>query len=511
MSFSRISFAVLLSVVSVPVFASPDLSQCESWNPAASCNYTVSSRPSSYPISYMIIHKAEGSASGSAAWMQNCSSGVSAHYNIDNNNGYCYQSLREKDVGWHAANWSTNCRSIGIEHGGYTARNDNSAAMYAKSALVTKHAIAYYGLPYDRNHIIGHIQVPGATHTDPGSYWDWNYYMSVCNPNPAPSIQAYVPPVFANDQNGALEVFARKSDNNYDKIYQSGGQWSAWGGMGIGGQRGMKMVRNADGRLEAFVVKTDGSVWHSWQTAPNSGWSSWVSLGGWVSMIAVGKNSDGRLEVFAIAGAGDVCHCWQTSAGGGFSGWQSLGGVVSQIDLATNADGRLEIFAIGGGSHVFHNWQTSSGWSGWADLGGVVKQMAIGRNPDGRLEVFVIAAAGDVCHCWQQTTGGWSGWATLGGSSVSQLTLATNNDGGMELFVIGGGNAVYRNRQTSVWSGWQSLGGVVNYIGVGKNADGRLELFAVVPGQDLCHCWQNAAGGSWSGWGTLGGTSLNSF
>lgn len=180
----RTPFLISVFALTLPLASragTPDSTTCDSWMPAASCNYTVSSRPSSYPIQYMIIHKAEGTAAGSASWMQNCASGVSAHYNIDNNNGYCYQSLREKDIGWHAANWSTNCRSIGIEHGGYTSRNDTGAACYNKSSLETRSCISYYGLRWDRGYVIGHIQVPGATHTDPGVYWNWNYYMGACD------------------------------------------------------------------------------------------------------------------------------------------------------------------------------------------------------------------------------------------------------------------------------------------------------------------------------------------
>jgi hypothetical protein len=28
-----------------------------------------------------------------------------------------------------------------------------------------------------------------------------------------------------------------------------------------------------------------------WQTAPNSGWSGWASLGGWIDRLAVGQNA----------------------------------------------------------------------------------------------------------------------------------------------------------------------------------------------------------------------------
>ena len=48
-------------------------------------------------------------------------------------------------------------------------------------------------------------------------------------------------------------------------------QWS------IGSTR---VAQNADGRLEVFARGTDNALWHKWQTAPNSGWSGWGTLGG---------------------------------------------------------------------------------------------------------------------------------------------------------------------------------------------------------------------------------------
>ncbi len=45
------------------------------------------------------------------------------------------------------------------------------------------------------------------------------------------------------------------------------------------------LARSADGRLELFIVGIANgpdkriTLWHSWQTAPNNGWSNWVSHG----------------------------------------------------------------------------------------------------------------------------------------------------------------------------------------------------------------------------------------
>lgn len=181
--------AILTSFSTLAAFAgTPDLASCNSWSPAASCNYTVASRPSTYSINYVVIHKGEGTASGGVSWFQNCASGGSAHFFYDNNTGYCWQCVYEKDVAWHAGNWTTNCHSVGIEHGGYTANNDTKTICYDHSALETKSCIQYYSVTWDRSHIIPHSSVPQGPggHTDPGAYWNWTYYMSKCNPSPPP-------------------------------------------------------------------------------------------------------------------------------------------------------------------------------------------------------------------------------------------------------------------------------------------------------------------------------------
>ncbi|MET9133681.1 hypothetical protein [Streptomyces antibioticus] len=36
-----------------------------------------------------------------------------------------------------------------------------------------------YGIPVDREHIVGHVEVPGTDHTDPGEHWDWDRYMKL--------------------------------------------------------------------------------------------------------------------------------------------------------------------------------------------------------------------------------------------------------------------------------------------------------------------------------------------
>ncbi|GIF53179.1 SH3 domain-containing protein [Asanoa ferruginea] len=154
------------------------------WAPAHKDNFEVANREKSGPIDFVVIHVTQGSYAGSIAWFQNPKSEVSAHYTFRSVDGAVTQSVREKDIGWHAANKDYNARSIGIEHEGFI---ENPAwftdAMYRSSAALTRILTRKYGIPRDRKHIIGHGEVPTADHTDPGPYWNWTYYLELVNGN----------------------------------------------------------------------------------------------------------------------------------------------------------------------------------------------------------------------------------------------------------------------------------------------------------------------------------------
>ena len=126
-------------------------------------------------------------------------------------------------------------------------------------------------------------------------------------------------------------------------------------------------------------------------------------------------------------------------------------------------------------------------------------------NSDGRLEAFVQARTAP-CD-------GWSGWSSLGGW-LANPAVGRNKDGRLEVFGVGSDSAVYhiwQNAPSGGWSGWSGLGGAVKGpIAVGSNSDGRLEVFVRGSDNALHHDWQVAPGGAWSGWNFHdGGQSRN--
>jgi N-acetyl-anhydromuramyl-L-alanine amidase AmpD len=158
------------------------------WAPARTGHYQVASRPSSSPIRYVVVHTTEGSYAGTISWFQSAGNPyrTSAHYVLRSSDGQITQMVREKDIAHHVrgyglvSGYSNNAVSIGIEH---EAISSNPVwftdAMYRASAALTRSICLKYGIPMDRSHIRGHVEVPENTHTDPGPYWNWDYYMQL--------------------------------------------------------------------------------------------------------------------------------------------------------------------------------------------------------------------------------------------------------------------------------------------------------------------------------------------
>ncbi|MFF0627202.1 N-acetylmuramoyl-L-alanine amidase [Streptomyces sp. NPDC004296] len=148
------------------------------WVPADITNYTPADRPTGHPVRLVIVHVTQETFPDTLMLFGRPGYHASAHYTVRSQDGYLAQCVREQDVAWHAGNTAYNWRSIGVEHEG---RVDElrwfTDALYERSAVLTAAICHRYRIPVDRRHIIGHNEVPGADHTDPGPLWDWSRYM----------------------------------------------------------------------------------------------------------------------------------------------------------------------------------------------------------------------------------------------------------------------------------------------------------------------------------------------
>lgn len=190
-------------------------------------NYDLANRPTDMKINYIVIHNTETSYE-EAIRLFSTPTATSANYVVRSVDGAVSEMVRPQNVAWHAGNWYINAHSIGIEHEGYAkdGRTWFTENMYQTSANLVKYLAAKYDIPLDRQHIIGHDNVPGLTpaaqkgmHWDPGTYWDWQHYFDLLGadlkqntgdgtitalsyPSPVPTLFTYIkdllfPPVLS--------------------------------------------------------------------------------------------------------------------------------------------------------------------------------------------------------------------------------------------------------------------------------------------------------------------------
>jgi acylphosphatase len=265
--------------------------------------------------------------------------------------------------------------------------------------------------------------------TAPGN--GWSTWFSSGRPSSSIGLAAGSYCVESN-QDGRLEVFALGSDDALWHIWQTApnGPWSNWTSLEKPPNSdaiALGSGTNADGRIEVFTVASDGNLWHIWQTAPDESWSTWNSLGrpdsqnaGGFMPFTVSRNADGRLEVFVIGSDGAFYHIWQHTPGGSWGVWfwldhpPSASFVDYAGSVAQNKDGHLEFLASASDEALWHIWQTAGGkdWGMWYSLGTPAGTRIINANPfvianaDGRLEAFITTTDGALWHTWQVTPGG---------------------------------------------------------------------------------------------------------
>jgi N-acetyl-anhydromuramyl-L-alanine amidase AmpD len=152
-------------------------------------NYDLADRPADgLNVRYVVVHDTEEPYGPTLAEFQDSHAYVSAHYVIRSSDGLVTQMVPVADVAWQAGNWWVNTHSIGIEQEGFAIQGATwfSENLYRASAYLVRHLAREYGIPVDREHIVGHDDVPGilpgftaGMHWDPGPYWDWAHFMSL--------------------------------------------------------------------------------------------------------------------------------------------------------------------------------------------------------------------------------------------------------------------------------------------------------------------------------------------
>jgi N-acetyl-anhydromuramyl-L-alanine amidase AmpD len=167
----------------------PAAYQQNSADPGDYGNYDLATRPDDgLAIRFVVIHDTEYGYDPTIALFQNPLAYVSSHYVLRSSDGQVTQMVPTQNVAWHAGNWWVNSHAIGIENEGFATEGNTwyTEHLYRSLARLTRYLADRYGIPLDREHIIGHDQVPGPTaffqpgmHWDPGPYFDWAHLMAL--------------------------------------------------------------------------------------------------------------------------------------------------------------------------------------------------------------------------------------------------------------------------------------------------------------------------------------------
>ncbi len=228
--------------------------------------------------------------------------------------------------------------------------------------------------------------------------------------------------------------------------------------------------------------------------------------------VGVMYNSSNELEVFAVDSVGgSVDHIAQPSPNGGWGSWSSLGGggatkVVACFDTNNNTGA----FSLNGTNAWFdYRLNGGSSWSGWISLGtNGIFDIAIATNFDGGLELFANGMDGSLYHTWESTAGvitNWHAWKNIGYSGATtgivvghELNLASH------VFCIGTNRAIYHAYEYSggAWTNPVSLGQSAVDLCVYAWPAGNLSIFVAQADGMIYENDETAVNtpGSWSGW-----------
>ena len=178
--------------------AQPDYGPAH-WNPAYSGHWYTSGNGHNF----CVIHDMEGYYQSTISYFQRSTTQVSIHYCANGQTDYSgdaapgdiTQMVREAYYAWHVGCW--NLWMFGTEHEGFVSNPAWFTEPMYQASRLQRHLCDNYGIPKDRNHIIGHnehlnqgwknwmaanypsINTGCNSHTDPGANWDWSHFMQL--------------------------------------------------------------------------------------------------------------------------------------------------------------------------------------------------------------------------------------------------------------------------------------------------------------------------------------------
>jgi hypothetical protein len=296
------------------------------------------------------------------------------------------------------------------------------------------------------------------------------------------------------------------------------------GGTGINLTSPEAVVASAN-LLHAFAVGQDHALWH---LTRNSGvWSMPESLGkDVVGPPAVCSRGGGRIDVFVVGTDGALYHKWWDGTSWGPSQLTSerLGGViVGQPSAVAWGPDRLDVFVVGTDGALYHKWWDGTSWGpspdGFERMGGNLIQSPVSLSTGAhRLDVFCVRAGDRMLLHKRYDGSSWrpslTDFEVLG--TVENIPAATSwGSGTIQLCaVVPGGTVGYKSWDGTRWlpsaAGWTSLGApagrFITAPTIASWGPNRIDLACVDENGVLQHKWFDGTnwGPSISDWENMG-------
>ena len=235
------------------------------------------------------------------------------------------------------------------------------------------------------------------------------------------------------------------------------------------------------GAVEVFARGTDNALWHL--TYDGQSASSWNSFGGDMrSAPAASSQDEGNFDVFAIGPDGGIVqfsggfdalsakYYWGFAVPVARAGPQPTNGLAANwppgIGLTNTGD--YDLFARGSDGALWHCPFVNGAWSGWTPLGGqFTSGPAIVSGGPGALDLFICDSHSAVSHIHyvQSAAGAWSATTSpsLGGyvHPGSGPGASARGNGVLDVFVVGGDLALWHNWwEGALWHGWEGADGL---------------------------------------------------
>ena len=278
------------------------------------------------------------------------------------------------------------------------------------------------------------------------------------------------------------------------------------------------------GMHDLFAVGKGGGLWHSCHHGPDGpnpddgafgNWGHWKRIGDRVRKVVASHDGESA-QLFIIDTNGNLRRSTFVDSNRGakelWAEWQLVhDSHWKDLAVIRRSNGRHDLFALLMDDSVWFRRERSDGSFEVVDQIGTgtshLSALLDGDGPDARAHVFWLTG-GRAWHRWELTAGGAMNGPTefmlpTPPHDLTQMEAARNADDRLEVFALGFNGQLYHSWQTTAgantgFTPWVELDGFPSRsLAVGRNKDGRLEVFFGA-GADLFHRWQVVPNGSWS-------------